>query len=481
MNRWILLTATALAAALTGGLALLLEDGIGPWAPLVMDVVLCAGFLETLRRTSGGAIRLADGGVVLFGVMAVYSIVPLLGYLSAGGSYLASHDVRLYAMSPGPREVGTIGLYYTLALATFGLTYLACRDPRRESRLNFDAGPGVVAGVLILFLLIRLYQAALTYFFDLSYSSYSESYLVYSRLPMLLGQVTSHLDGVAFILEILLIGYAFSHYRRLKVLIWGWLFLLLFYSLLQLEGRSHLVLFAVVTLLLYDLKVRRVRLGWVGVVLLVTLSAFHVMGALRNLVVSGATWEAADLLVSGSEFDSLFANALDVARIREAGHPLQDPWAVYTSDILALVPQQILGESKFSTSHWYVTTFYPEYARMGGGFAFGLVSESLLGFGAVEIVARCAFLGVVFAGLLRLPRGAAPFLRSCFVLWVTILSYQCFRRTTLALLPLAVLQFLPVAAWVGVLRLFFRDHPRPERLEDPAPEAAVPARGSAAT
>jgi hypothetical protein len=128
-----------------------------------------------------------------------------------------------------------------------------------------------------------------------------------------------------------------------------------------------------------------------------------------------------------------------------SGVDLQLPSYFFLGDILAVLPQQLAPYTKFDPATWYVNRFFPEYAAAGGGLAFGVIPESLLTGGIVSAAIRGAFLGLLFAGIHRLyvhnPRRLWVFV---FYVWITTLSYQAFRASTLYLLVPFVYRFLVI-------------------------------------
>jgi hypothetical protein len=53
---------------------------------------------------------------------------------------------------------------------------------------------------------------------------------------------------------------------------------------------------------------------------------------------------------------------------------------------------------------WYVRTFFPRYEALGGGYAWGAIAQSIVGFGIAEAAARGAVLALVLAAVNRFLR-----------------------------------------------------------------------------
>ena len=138
--------------------------------------------------------------------------------------------------------------------------------------------------------------------------------------------------------------------------------------------------------------------------------------------------------------------------MRTAGEIEELPLAFYASDILAVVPQQLLPFAKLNPGSWYVEAYYPRFAEIGGAFAFGTVAESIVGWGWIDLIMRGAVLG---AGLALMHRyfvnRAGSFWTFILYTWLTVQAYQLFRGSTFYLLPMFLYRFLPVVVALKIL------------------------------
>ena len=90
-------------------------------------------------------------------------------------------------------------------------------------------------------------------------------------------------------------------------------------------------------------------------------------------------------------------NAYDLKRRLGAGMVGELSAGFWLTDLLALVPQQVSPIAKVSPADWYGARFFPDFVAQGRGFAFGSVSESVLGFGYADAVLRGTTLGILAA------------------------------------------------------------------------------------
>jgi hypothetical protein len=203
--------------------------------------------------------------------------------------------------------------------------------------------------------------------------------------------------------------------------------------------------------MMYHALVRPVRPRLVAAGAAASVLLFLVAGVVRN---GGqpVSLTALNPFEHASEFDVIFGNAMDLHARIEHGELGTVPSAVYAADLLALVPQQFSPVAKVDPTDWYVSTFYPSYAAIGGGLAFGTTAEAVLTGGLTSAIARGMVIGVLFAALYRLYlRRAYQWPVFVLYVWTTALGYQTFRGTTLYLVVLFAYRFLPAVVGVMVL------------------------------
>ena len=109
------------------------------------------------------------------------------------------------------------------------------------------------------------------------------------------------------------------------------------------------------------------------------------------------------------------------------------------------------GDLKVDPATFYVSNFYPAYSDAGGGWAFGTIAESTIGFGWPEALVRGALLGWLYAAVAnRCLRRQLTVIRVFIYVWFVVVAYQAMRDTTFTTFALFVLRVLPLLI---VLRL----------------------------
>ncbi len=425
-------------------------------APLTVGLFVVASFWWVLWRRRHRVVPWFEIGAVYVAVVALYMVYPLIGFLALGQSYTPLNDERLYMMQPEAESIGHIGWLYVCHLGSFAAIYLLVRGrlPRGTIVLRQPRLPVVIA-IVVVYLAIQGFDTILGLFYDMSSDSYLGTYLVTRRLPLILAQLANHLNGIKYVLTVLLLAALFTRYSASRGIIIGWIAVMAVITIMKLGSRTELVLLILSAAIMYDRLVRPIRPSFLMAVAVVGLTGFIAFGALRNEVRLIEDGVLLNPFSYSSEFETLFANAVHLDSVRRSIGELPVPF--YLADFAALVPQQFVPFTKVDRGAWYVNRFFPEYAAMGGGLAFGTISESVLTGGWLAALAAGAALGLCFATLHRFyTTRAGSFWIFVLYVWVTTLSYQSFRNSTFHLLVLFTYRFVPAVLFVNLLALGLR-------------------------
>jgi hypothetical protein len=453
--------------------------------PVIAPVIamLSLGLVAYLLAAQGDGTAPLEVGTMYCAVVLIYGLYPLVAYLVLGGLYTPISDARLFGAQPDPETVGRLAWYYFIYLASFMVAYFATRRGAAGShvvvRQPLDSATlvSLVASVLALRAVLLV---AIVMFADAAPDDYLATYTRFNHLPLLAQQLLAHASGMVLFLEIALMVVLAQQWLRFRWIIILWIAAEFAMTAGGLGARTELFVLVLAALLARQLLFRRARTFTVAAIGSVALVAFAALGVVRALGEFAS--EAGPLGVgSASEFDSLFANAYDIDRMTGSGEIDRAGISgmIYFGDILALVPQQVLGTEKFSVATWYVTTYYPEFADAGGGLAFGAIAESLAGAGIVDLVWRAALVGFLFGWAHRyVMLHPATTWRTALYVWLVCFSYQAFRSTTLALLPVIFFRVLPGMGMIALIALLLRGTGRGgrDRVADARPASA--ARGS---
>jgi hypothetical protein len=448
-SREVPLTLAFLATALTPfvladhGAALVL-------APLLAATLTSFGFFWTLYRRRHGSMPWFEIGAVYVAVVIVYLAYPLIGYLALGQRYTPTNDGRLASSQPGPFAVAAIGWLYVWHLIGFVLGYLAVRGRLRIRPVMLPPpGSAVFIAIVLVYLAIEAFGVFVGLFYDTRAETYVQTYLIAQRLPLLIAQFVNHLNGIRYALAVMLMAALFTRYPRSRLVIGAWLLVSAAATIVRLGSRTDLVLLVLSAMMMYDTLVRPLSMRFVVATGAAALTGLVLFGIARSHA-AGMAASSFNPFGYVSEFENLFANSIHLAGIASTIQAL--PRAFYLSDFAALIPQQFAPFIKVSPADWYVTTFFPGYAAMGGGLAFGTITEAVLSGGWFSALVRGTLLGCFFAGIHRFySRHTESFWVFAFYVWFATLTYQSFRNTTFYFLVLCVFRFVPALIAVNLL------------------------------
>jgi hypothetical protein len=423
--------------------------------PLTLGLLAAASFFWVLWRRRRGSVPWFEIGAVYVTVVTLYMAYPLIGFLALGQTYTPLNDGRLYMMHPDAESIGRIGWLYVCHLASFAGMYLLTRGRLAGGMRALPRPPlSILVAIAVVYVGIEGFNTALGLFYDTSSDSYLATYLVQRRLPLIFAQLTNHLNGIVYVLAVMLMAALFTRFPASKPLIAVWLTLVGVITIVKFGSRTQFVLLLQAATIMYDSLVQPIRPRLILTMAAVGLTCFIAFGAIRNGAFGN---EAATLnpFSYSNEFETLFANAVHLDSVRSSLGPL--PLAFYFADFAALVPQQVAPFTKIDRGDWYVNRFFPEYAAMGGGLAFGTIAESVFLGGWLAALVAGGALGFCFGKLHRVySRYANSFWLFVLYVWTTTLAYQSLRAGTFALLVLFAYRFVPAVIFVNLLALALR-------------------------
>lgn len=424
--------------------------------PMAITCGIGFAFLAMVVARGGGRHAALELGPVYAVAVVVYTLYPLLGFLVNGLRYGDLNDNRLFAIQPGAKDVAWLAWFYVAHLGAFALAYVAARGQSKEVRLGGRyASRFALTALLSLWIVVQFYFTVLQRLYGWHFETNLDRYVAIAKLPLLIAQLTGHLGGLQFTIEVALLVLLFAYSRRALFFVIPWLGFVAVVTLIQHQSRAELVLLTLAAVVCFHLEVRPLSTALLSGLAAVGLSGFLFLGATRDELATRNTSPFRRLFIA-NEFESLFGNACDLQQRVASGEIRSLPPAFFMSDLLALVPQQLISITKVSPPSWYMKTFLPEAAERGIGFCFGTVPESVVGGGLPDAVARGAALGLIFGGIHRFvsKRQSGPWW-FIFYVWLTVLAYNSFRMTTFYLLVRALYDFLPIVLCVKGTYLVF--------------------------
>jgi hypothetical protein len=158
---------------------------------------------------------------------------------------------------------------------------------------------------------------------------------------------------------------------------------------------------------------------------------------------------------TANEFQILMGTALHVRDMVESG--LKVPPQVIWSELLMLIPQQLLPIEKIDPSIWYLIE--SGLGESGSGYMFGVQSQAEVGWGNPELVLRGVLLAVVLGFLHRqYSKHSASFLPTVAYVWLLTAIYYSYRAATFYWVTFVAFRLL---VFVGVFLVLRRLLSRP--------------------
>lgn len=438
---------------------LLTSDQWAVLLPVLAATAILIGFIVALRTY--GPVSFLEIGVVYAGCVYAYGTYTMIRYMLNGFTLPDWTDSRMFVFNPAPGELGRLTWLYTLYLVSFCVVYYAARPARETPRAEVRDEPDKTMFIItaLFLVVVRTGVAVVTSLYHLHAETYIEEYAAIQHLPRLPRQLFSWLLGSEQTLQIMFMLALLCHYRRRR---WPLLTILGLWTLLNLfrpGARTALFFLLLAVAVGFERIVRCIRLRTLLVAVCVGFVVYLAMGIKRAQREEGEG--KIEITHSYSEFEGIFANAVDIAYGAQAEGAFRGQPKLYFGDVIATIPQQFVPFQKSSAAEWYAQTYYTAYYAAGGGLAFGIVSEALVGYGWPELIWRGALIGIVFALIhRRVMRGSVSFWMLTLYVWSTVWCYQTVRNTTFGLLMLFVQRmFVPFVA-VKALSMLLHVHRR---------------------
>ncbi|MEW6292614.1 MAG: hypothetical protein AB1544_04840 [Pseudomonadota bacterium] len=388
-----------------------------------------------------------DLGVVFTWVVFVYAWFPLLGWILAQQGYGVLQDQRAIDDYPLSSEIVYVGTCYLAFLVGFALVYGWRRAVVTKSPVLIKADWLQVLTVVVGAALVLSANFLSRFLLGVEQAeSYIDSYTQLRQFPLLIQQIMGVLSQIEF--SILLAAMVFTiawkpHlHRYVAIVVLG----ILLSAVLSGGSRTFGFLLAFAYVVCLSIYIKRFNVIQLALMAGVGLVLFVFAGVLRSGAGTGML-----TLLQGGEFFSLFINSVDMLRQSAKAGGLDIVGDLYFVDFLRFIPQQVLWVEKLDPAVWYVTTYYPAYYEEGGGLAFGAITESIIGYGIAEALARGMLLGAAYAYVANrcFSDSRSPFKTFAYI-WFVVMSYQALRDTTFSVFSRFVFQVLPILVLVAV-------------------------------
>lgn len=410
------------------------------FTPLAI-ILISAIFLIILTRKFQSNAMHIDLGMIFIIVCAVYGFVPAIGVLLAENGIGFIEDNRML----GYFDIESVYYIQTLFFAffcSFGVSYCYVRKKSEFNVQNIEVKQKYLIATISVYLMCLSSVPVIKYLLGVDFSEdYIGTYTELRNYPIIIQQIFGVIDQLTFSFMIATVVFALKYRPH-----WGrYIFIALVINMLyaSVSGGSRTTAFLgfiayVVAASILVKPVSFIRLLPIGIFSLIL---FMAAGYWR-----GQTGEDPILTaIQGGEFMALFVNSVDLSEHILSGEAANYVHRLVLADIAKMVPSQLWLGQKLDPATWYAETFYPDYYAAGGGFAFGTLSEAVMGFGLGDAIVRGLLLGGVFAHAGNKLMGRNTTIFSVFLyVWLIVICYQSYRDTTFSFLARGIYQVIPV-------------------------------------
>jgi len=396
-----------------------------------------------------------DIGIFCSFATLIYTVYPLINYWAGDMQFGEFSDSRLQSFKITPVELGLFHLRHIIYLLSFVVFYSCFRAKSVLIVGNvISPNPATRKGIILCFLAITAYLLFLQNISgvntNVSYESNAmeQNLKNITNLPLVIVQITGKLVGILFLSKLGFLLIIFSRIKEGK-----WFFILPLWVLAELisaylikGARTESMLFFMSVLLLYHRMIKPFTMNKLFALSSLLLTLFIFSGiyrsydSFRTLQIDFSQTQGG-IFSANNEFQSLLATAYDVMqRMRNSDY---FPFYLSFNDVIGVLPpQQICPFTKTTASEWYLQEL--GLSKTGLGFMWGVISQSIVGFGLWELFLRGAFLGYVLARFHNwYLKHQVEFLATVVYVYFCLKVYYTFRDTTGSLLSNLVWEIIP--------------------------------------
>jgi hypothetical protein len=393
--------------------------------------------------------RALDLGEIILAVILIYGFVPGIGFLLSEYRLGEIADGRLYD-GYLIEQVEYVQLLFLLVAGSFAVMYALIRNQVSGKTDHSAQTVNLVWPVVAMAVALTFTLGLISWIWGADVGDdYISSYTELRSAPLFVQQFAGIGTQIQMAMTIAAVSLAVGAWPKRHLYVALALVANMAFAVLSGGIRTNAFLAFLAYILAASVYVPGFRVNKAALLAIPALALFLLAGLLR-----GENDEISTLAVFfNSEFTAVFVTPLDLHMRFPEGFSGQTPFNLYTVDLLRFIPSQLLPFEKVSPSDWYASSFYEDYYAAGGGFAFGILAEIVLGQGAPEAVIRGAMLGTMFALFANwLQKPSAGPIKIISYIWLITLGYQCYRDTSFAIVARAFFHLSPVLIFLFILQ-----------------------------
>lgn len=393
--------------------------------------------------------RALDVGEILLVVILIYGFIPGVGFLLTEYGVGEIDDSRLYD-GYLIEQVEYVQLLFLLITCSFALFYVFIRKQISGKADHSAQTIKLVWPVLVMAVVLTFILGVISWIWGADISEeYITSYTKFRSAPLIVQQFAGIATQIQMAMTIAAVSLAVSAWPKRHLYVALALVANMAFAVLSGGIRTNAFLAFLAYVVAASIYVPHFKASRAVLFAVPALVLFLLAGLLRG----GGNDISALSIFFNSEFTGVFVTPIDLHIRFPEGFSGQAAFNIYTVDILRMIPSQLLPFEKVAPGDWYASNFYEGYYAAGGGFAFGILAETVLGQGIVEAIVRGAMLGTIFALLANwLQKPDASPMKIIAYIWLIVIGYQCYRDTSFSIAARAFFHLSPVLIFIAILQ-----------------------------
>jgi len=431
-------TATTVAGALAilalALICFLVAEGLASEAqllvihPVLVICTICA--LVAWILACGRDVNLfSEIGFVYLAMAFAYAVVPAIRFVALNVRIPVTYDALNFAiLSPSPYQIGVHYWRHVLFFAGVSIAFLVVRLQPMRRPVALDTPYSRSRSTIAILTATILGCAALETMLSAPVSTYIEFYTRFDHLPRSLRLLVNLAIVVRSGGYFVLLALMFSDYPKYRRVV----FFIVAPALCAYEvwySMGSRILGATILLAVfafYNLRVKPVRVRHGVAVMAFLAVAFSAVGLVRSFGNDlGAALQslAEDNAGRGDEFDAVFATSFHIYFERDRGALPDRDWRMFVHDFTSVIP--FVDHTTYNPQYWYARHYFPEAPVPPT--TMGVIAESGLWGGELDLFVRSLINGALFAGLTRW------FLRRRQAWWALTIYVYCYANCILTL------------------------------------------------
>jgi hypothetical protein len=387
-------------------------------------------FFLLLRAQNKDTRTILEIGPFFLFMFSCYYVLPAFGIFVLGSS-INEGKSSLEIID----KISWLGMTY---ISTFSIVYLIARGRGQVGVRYLESTNKIDVLAIICFIILVSYEvffAVIKMSYQIpSIQTYGDKYNQYFYFPLVLRQIINQFLTLKNVSLIFLVSILILKRSKMSTC---FLVLIVLYQIVQsfiTQARTSTVVIFLICLYAINYSKKQIANKYIIIFILIgfiSLSIFGIYRAGGIDAISNNLINVAHLIPD--EFIAVFNNAyfLMDKKLQNELPSLPTPGSTYISDLLAFIPSQLTPWEKWDASKWYVETFFPSYAEIGGGLAFGAIAEAIVNYNFLSAALQAVFMGLIL-GLIqrRFMKGKLNIIKLSAYIFLVLASYSSIRIST---------------------------------------------------